>query len=55
MSKLSASLTKIFLAFAVLFHGQLFANAVILQTETRVYIETMEELIAEGDRVTQGC
>jgi hypothetical protein len=54
MSKLSTNLTKFFLAFAVLFHGQLFANAVVLPTETRVYIETMEELIAKGDRVTQG-
>lgn len=54
MSNFSARLVQVFLAFAILFHGQVFASAVVLPTETRVYIETMEELIAKGDRVTQG-
>jgi hypothetical protein len=54
MSHFSKRLTRLFLAFSILIHGQVFASTVVLPTETRVYIETMEELIAKGDRVTQG-
>ena len=54
MADFSKKLARVVLAFALLFHGQVFASPVVLPSETRVYIETMEELIAKGDRVTQG-
>jgi hypothetical protein len=54
MPDFSKRFARLFLAFSILFHGQVFASTVVLATETRVYIETMEELVAKGDRVTQG-
>jgi hypothetical protein len=38
----------------ILFQGQVYAGTVQLSTNTRVYIETKEDLIAKGDRVTLG-
>jgi hypothetical protein len=38
----------------ILFQGQVYAGVVRLSPDTRVYVETKEELIAKGDRVTQG-
>jgi len=54
MPDFSKRIARFFLALSILFHGQVFASTVVLPTETRVYIETMEELVAKGDRVTQG-
>ena len=54
MPDFSKRIARFFLALSILFHGQVFASTVVLPTETRVYIETMEELVAQGDRVTQG-
>ncbi len=38
----------------ILFQGQVYASMVRLPTDTRVYVETKQELIAKGDRVQQG-
>ena len=54
MTDFSTKFARVVLAFALLFHGQVFATGVVLPTETRVYIETTEELVAKGDRVVQG-
>jgi len=42
------------ITFSLLFQAQVFAATVRLSTDTRVYVETKEDLIAKGDRVTQG-
>ena len=47
-------LTRVVLAFCLLFQGQVFAGAVKLPAGTRIYIETAQDLVAKGDRVTQG-
>lgn len=54
MSSIPARISCVLLALTILVHGQVFAGTVVLPTETRIYIETMEELVAKGDRVTQG-
>ncbi|MDH3926000.1 MAG: hypothetical protein OET41_15495, partial [Xanthomonadales bacterium] len=54
MPDFSKRFARLFLAFSILFHGQVFASSVVLPTETRIYIETMEDLVAKGDRVSQG-
>lgn len=38
----------------LLFQAQVYASMVRLPTDTRVYVETKQELIAKGDRVQQG-
>ena len=40
--------------FCLLFQAQVFAAAVRLPTDTRVYVETKQDLIAKGDQVQQG-
>ncbi len=42
------------IASCMLFQGQVYAGTVRLPTDTRVYVETKEALIAKGDRVQQG-
>ena len=48
MTDFSTKFARVVLAFALLFHGQVFATGVVLPTETRVYIETTEDLVAKG-------
>lgn len=38
----------------LLFQAQVYASSIRLPTDTRVYVETKQDLIAKGDRVQQG-
>jgi hypothetical protein len=38
----------------MLFQAQVWASTIRLPADTRIYVETREDLIAKGDRVTQG-
>ena len=42
------------ISFCILFQAQVFAAAIRLPADTRIYVSTEEDLIAKGDRVTQG-
>ncbi len=43
-----------FLALCFFAHTQVYASSIRLPTDTRVYVETKQDLIAKGDRVQQG-
>lgn len=47
-------LARLVLATTLLVHGQLYAGAINLPADTRIYVETKEDLIGKGDRVQQG-
>lgn len=47
-------LSRFVLASSLLVHGQLYAGALTLPPDTRVYVETKEDLIGKGDQVQQG-
>lgn len=42
------------ITICMLFQAQVYASSVRLPTDTRVYVETKQDLIAKGDRVQQG-
>ncbi len=53
-SSILLRLISYLITFSLLFQAQVFAATVRLSTGTRVYVETKEDLIAKGDKVTQG-
>jgi hypothetical protein len=54
MSPKTTILPRILLSLCLLLHGQLFAGVINLPSDTRVYVETTEHLLAKGDQVKEG-
>lgn len=42
------------ISLLMLFQSQVYASSIQLPTDTRIYVETKQDLIAKGDRVQQG-